>query len=96
MKEWAFNIFKDWVGKQMVSLSLVIAVIVVLTPSYNNILQITHKVEAQERINATTAQELKEIKELMLEFNLESNARLSDIKEDLGIIKYRINKIENQ
>lgn len=83
-------IVKDVVAKTSVPLSILIAGWVLLSPNYNNFIQLIQKVEAQEKRFDEHRESVEHIEKLIKE----SNERLSEIKTDLGIIKYRIERIE--
>ena len=79
MKALFAKVFSEWVGSHKVSLSLVFGALVVLTPSYNNYLQLIHTVEAHE----------KRFDRLEI-----IDTKLNAIMIELGITKFRIESIE--
>ena len=81
MKALFAKYFSEWVGSHKVSLGLVVGALVVLTPSYNNYLQLIHQVEAHE----------KRFDKLEIIDN-----KLNIIMIELGITKFRIESIEKR
>lgn len=71
----------DWMGSHKVSLALIVAVWISLSPSYNNYLSLISKVEAHE----------KQLSKLDV-----IDSKLNAIMIELGINKYRIESIERK
>jgi len=81
MKALLEKYFLSVLSSHKVSLALVLGALVVLTPSYNNYLQLIHQVEAHE----------KRFNRLEI-----IDTKLNIIMIELGITKFRIESIEKR
>ena len=81
MKEFAVKLFTEWLGSHKISLALIVAIWLMLSPSYNNIIQMMQKVEAHE----------KKFEKLDL-----IDDKLTTIMIELGIQKSKIDNVERR
>jgi len=80
MKKFAIDFLIKWFDSQKVSLALIVALWIFLSPSYDNFIQLHEKVNAQE----------KKFDRLDVIDN-----KINAIMLELGINKFRIERIEN-
>ena len=80
MKQFAIDVLTNWLNSRKISLALVVALWFFLSPSYNNFIQLTEKVNAHE----------KKFEKLDIIDN-----KLNAIMLEIGINKFRIERIEN-
>lgn len=85
MRELLIKYFFNWLSSHKVSLALVIAVWLLLSPSYNNIIQFQTKTEAK----------LEHIEKRFDKIDV-LNEKMNAIMLKLGIQEYRIEKIEKE
>lgn len=81
MKQFVIDVLTNWLNSHKISLALVVALWLLLSPSYNNFIQLTEKVQAYER----------KFDKLDL-----LDAKLNAIMIEIGITKYRIESIEKK
>lgn len=81
MQNFALKLIWEWMGSHKISLAVIVAAWIMLSPSYNNFIQLTQIVNAHE----------KRFEKLDL-----IDEKLTTIMIELGIQKSKINTIENR
>lgn len=85
MKDLFIKLVFDWLNSHKVSLALIVGLWLMLSPSYNNFIQLITKVEAH-------TVEITEIKK----FNFMLNEKFNLLMLENGINKEKIKAIENR
>lgn len=81
MKDFGIKLLWQWLGSHKISLAVIVAVWLMLSPSYNSFIQLVTKVEAHEK-------KFEKIDMI--------NDKLTEVMIEIGIQKHKIDAIERR